>query len=69
MGVPQKWRVYENPTKMDDLGVPLFLETTTVYEKSVQCIYCHVNILELLFVDLQIELCNYVYLAQLMNVS
>ena len=28
-GGPQKWMVYfmENPIKMDDLGVPLFLET------------------------------------------
>ena len=28
-GFPPKWMVYfmENPTKMDELGVPLFLET------------------------------------------
>ena len=30
-GITPKWMVYfmENPIKMDDLGVPLFLETPT----------------------------------------
>jgi len=29
-GYPQKWmvKIMENPIKMDDLGVPLFLETS-----------------------------------------
>ena len=29
IGVPQnRWLIMENPIKMDDLGVPLFLETS-----------------------------------------
>ena len=37
IGVPQNaWFIMENPIKMDDLGIPLFSETTICPEK----IYC-----------------------------
>ena len=39
-GVPPKWmvKIMENPIKMDDLGVPLFLETSITEKLLKMCL-------------------------------
>ena len=41
---PPKWmvKIMENPIKMDDLGVPLFLETPSVSSESHVIISCRI---------------------------
>ena len=47
-GYPPKWMVYfiQNPIKMDDLGVPLFLETPICPEITFGVTACFVTVPE-----------------------
>ena len=42
-GKPPKWmvKIMENPVKMDDLGVPFFLETPIYIHSLYNCIYIY----------------------------
>ena len=48
-GTP-KWmvKIMENPIKMDDLGVPLFLETTIYRPKKGRDFFFHMDFLRFL---------------------